>query len=125
MGFYDDMRGIASDLLREFSQSTNQGGSPQMKYVELIPAEGPPDNPGVPTEQVHDIIGGVARGVDEEYIDGSQVIASNGQITCEVGTFTPKVDDYVILNQKRHKVIRTVNIPATGTPVAYVIIYER
>ncbi len=125
MGFYDDMQGIASGLLREFSQSTSANGTPQMKYVELIPAAGPKDNPGVPTETTHDIIGGVARGVDEMYVDGTQVVASNGQITCEVGPFVPKAKDYVILNGKRHKVIKTVNLPATGTPVAYVIIYER
>lgn len=125
MGFYDDMQGIASDLLREFSQSTSEDGTPKMKYVELIAAGGPVDNPGVPTETVHDIIGGVARGVDEMYVDGSQVIASNGQITCEVGTFEPKAKDYVILNGKRHKVTKAVNLPATGVPVAYVIIYER
>lgn len=125
MGIYDDMQAITSGLLREFSQATVLDGESQMKYVELIAASGPADDPGMPSEKLHNMIGAVARGVDEQYVDGSQVIMSNGQITCEVGTFVPKAKDFVILNGKRHKVIKTVNLPATGTPVAYVIIYER
>lgn len=122
MGFYDDMQGVASDILRDFNQG-NTSGDDKMQYVEVVTGNGPADNPGK-REVLHDIIG-VAKGVDEKYLKGTQIIASDGQITCEVGTFKPKAKDFVIVSGKRHKVKEATAIPPTGTPVALVIFYER
>lgn len=125
MEFYNEMQGIARGILREFSQSTSETGSSQIRYIELNPITGRPrDNPGAPSETIHPIIGAVARGVEEQYIDGTQITASNGQLTFEVGDFEPKAKDYVALGNKRHKILKVVKLPAVGTPVAYVIIYE-
>ena len=118
MGFYDDMQSVATDILGDF----NQDG---LKYIELVSGNGPPDNPGAPTEIVHTIIAGVAKGVEEKYVDGSQIVTSDGQITCAVGSFAPKAKDFVIVGGKRHKVEMATQIPPTGTPVALVMIYKR
>lgn len=119
MSIYDDMQAVARDVLGEF----NQGG---ISYVQLTPASGPRDNPGKPGEVVHPITDGVARGVEYKYIDGSQVVASSGQITCAAPKpFVPKINDFVIVGGQRHKIVESKAIPPTGTPVTYVIIYER
>lgn len=123
MGFYDDMQGVASDILRDFNQG-NTSGSDKMQYVELVSGNGPADNPGAPTEVLHPITG-VAKGVEEKYINGTQIVMSDGQITCEVGSFVPKAKNFVIVGGKRHKIEMATQIPPTGTPVAYIMIYKR
>lgn len=119
MSIYDDMQAIGRELLTEF----NQDG---ISYVELIPAMGPPDNPGAPSETVHSLTGAVARGVEYKYVDGTQIVASDGQVTCKAPlSFTPKIKDWVIVGGQRHKIKSATAIPPTGTPVVYVWIYER
>ncbi len=119
MSIYDEMRVVAKEVLTEFKQ----GG---IKYVRLNAAVGPPDNPGVPSETSFVIDDGVARGVEYKYVDGTQVVASDGQITCGAPQqFTPNIKDYVEVGGQRHKIRRVTAIPPTGTPVAYTIIYAR
>lgn len=119
MSIYDDLVPVATEVLKEFNQ-------PELSYVELVPAtDGTPFDPGEPTPVVHPIIGGVARGVEFKYVDGSQVVASDGQITCSVRqSFTPDIKDYVDVGKQRCKIKRATGLPPT-TPVVYIIIYER
>ena len=42
MSLYDDMRGIATELLTEFKQGS-------MALLQYTPASGPPHNPGKPS----------------------------------------------------------------------------
>ena len=121
MSIYDEMRMVAKELLG--SDDFRQQG---IRYVELTKGTGPRENPGPPTEKIHDIVDGVARGVDARYIDGTQVVASDGQVTCGVPQpFTPKVFDWVIVGGQRCKIKQLKPIPPTGVTVAYVMIYER
>jgi hypothetical protein len=119
MSIYDDFQIIAKELLTEFHQD-------RLQYIEMIPATGgTPDNPGTPTTKTYDIPDGVARGVEYKYIDGSQVVGTEGQITCAVGEFVPKIGNFVSVNGDTHKIVKATAIPPTGTPVVYVMVYER
>lgn len=118
MGFYDEMQGVASSVLADFGQAG-------ISYVKVIPASGPPDNPGQPGEQIILLADAVARGVEFKYVDGTQIVATDGQIVCAVNpAFEPRAQDFVIVKGKRHKVKKGGQIPPTGVPVAYIIFYE-
>ncbi len=118
MAFYDDMQTAATDILRDFQQSG-------IRYVQLTAGDGTIDNPGEPTEEEFDVEG-VARGVQFKYVDNSNIVASDGQVTMPVSDeFTPNISGSVIVGGRRHKILAVKPIPPTGTTVAYVVIYKR
>lgn len=118
VSFYDDMAGIASELINEFQQG-------QVYYVALVPGSGPEHDPGEPTE-VETLVPAVARGVQFKYIDGTNIVASDGQITIPADTgIVPSIDGYVRVDDRKHRIISCTAIPPAGTAVAYRVIYKR
>jgi hypothetical protein len=138
--FYKEMQGIATGLLREF----NQG---KIEYVAMIPGSGPVDDPG-PATPVTFGLQGVARGVQQRYVDNTHIVATDMQVTVSTEmqatdiTFDngalwdnlamwsdpvspPKITGFIRVDGVKHKIIRVVRIPAAGTPVAYVIVFRR
>jgi hypothetical protein len=117
VSFYLDMQGVARDLLREF----DQGG---IVLAVATPGSGPAHNPG-PTTFVDVPFTGAVRGVSAEYVDGSNVIATDLQLTIPGGVAAPKMQDRVKLADVPHQIVRIIPKPATGTVAAYLLIIRK
>lgn len=116
--FYSDMQAVASAVIGEFEQGLIQ-------YVAMTNGGLAPDNPGEPTE-VMTTISGVARGVQFKFIDGTNIFASDGQITFPADTgIVPTLSGFIEVDGRRHKIVSASAIPPAGTPVAYRVIYRR
>lgn len=121
MSIYDDMQSAASEILKEFNQSG-------VSYIHLTPAVGGKRyDPGTPTETEYKIVGGVARGVEYKYVDGTQIVASDGQVTCAISALPvrPGMPGFMIVGGQKYKIKKVTTVPPTGTPVVYLIFYER
>lgn len=116
--FYQDMQGIATSLLKEF----NQGA---IEYVELTAGTGPRDNPGAPSEVAYPV-DGVARGVQQRYVDGTNIVQTDMQATLAVKEgLTPSMSGFVRGDGMRYKIVGVRQIPPFGTPVAHVVIFRK
>lgn len=116
--FYSDMQSVASALIGEFQQGV-------IEYVALIHNGLTPDNPGQPTE-TKTTIPGVARGVQFKYVDGTNIFASDGQMTIPADTgVIPALTGFIEVDGRRHKIVSVSAIPPAGTAVAYRVIYRR
>lgn len=115
--FYQEMQGVASDLLREFNQGV-------IEYVALTPGNGPPDNPGPPTE-TPTTINAVARGVSFKYVDGTNILRSDLQITMPGDGVVPDPKGFIRVDGKQFKIVEIRRKPAAGTPVAFVVIFRK
>jgi len=119
MGFYDEMQGIATDLLTEFNQGTVQ-------YEELIPGSGPPDNPGEPTLTPRTIAGATSKAASFKYVDGTHIKQTDVEVTFNVIPNLVVDDlDYLLLDGKRAKIIEVMPIPQTGVTVVYKVFVRR
>ena len=118
-GFYKEMQGIASDVLRDFNQGV-------IEYITLSSGNGPIDNPGEPTEIKTTLRGATARTVKSKYVDNTIILGTDIQITFSVQTnVNPEIDDFVKIDGIRYKIIKTMTIPSAGTPVAHMIMVRR
>jgi hypothetical protein len=116
--FYSDMQGVASAVIGEFAQGT-------ISYVALTNNGLSPDNPGEPIEVVT-TVPGVVRGVQFKFIDGTNIFASDGQITIPADTgIVPSITGFIEVDGRRHKIVSASAIPPAGTTVAYRVIYRR
>ena len=118
VNFYQEMQSIASSLIGEFQQGAIQ-------YVALSHSGGTADNPGEPTETTT-TVNAVARGVQFKYVDGTNIFASDGQITMQADAgVVPALTGMIVVDSRRHKIVSVSAIPPAGTPVAYRVIYRR
>ena len=115
--FYDDMQGIASNLLNEFKQG-------EIKYIAVIPGIGPADNPGA-SQEVPYILDAVAKGVSFRYIDHTNILATDLQITMPGAGVVPLPNGFMMVDGVRHKIIQIIPKPAAGTPVAFSVIIRK
>lgn len=116
--FYKDMQNLASGVIREFQQGT-------ITYTRMIPGDGPPDDPGEPRE-VTSTIPATVKGVQYRYIDGTNIVASDLQLTmpADLG-FVPTIESFINVDGRRHRVVQVTAVPPAGTPVAYTVIFKR
>jgi hypothetical protein len=118
MGFYDDIRAVASDVIGEFKQGT-------VIYVELQPQAGAtPDNPGEPVPVEHPI-NAVVRPVSTKYVDGSHIVQSDRQLTMPADGVEPTMEGSVKIDSKTYKIIEIMPNPAAGDPVTYTLIVRK
>lgn len=116
--FYQEMQGIASELLAEFDQG-------DIYYIALVPGNGPPDNPG-PSTQVPYKIDAAARGVKYKYVMGGLALASDLQCTMAVRPdVVPDMKGKVRLGTIDYKIIQIMPIPPSGTTVAHRLIFRK
>lgn len=116
--FYKSMQGLATDLLTEFNQGS-------IEYVKLTKGDGPPDDPGPPSEKKYPVKGAV-RGVKFKYVDGTHIIASDLQTTIAVDPrFQPDMTGFLMVDGKRFKIVSVQPIPPAGTVVANRIIFRK
>lgn len=116
--FYKDMQNLASSLITEF----NQGAC---EYVDIQPGNGPVDNPGPAVEVIHPTPA-VARGVQFRYINNTDIVSTDLQMTIPVKDgMMPKMSGFVRGDGQRYKIVGVRTIPPFGTPVAHVIIFRK
>ena len=120
MSIYDDLRVIASNVIRDFAQGS-------IAYVELQPQAGAtPDAPGVPVPQSYPI-NGVTRPVEFKYVDGTDIVQTDEQFTiaaldAETAGFTPSMEGYATIDGAKAEIVGLKRIPAAGDPITYVVI---
>jgi len=118
MSIYDDMRQIASDVIGEFQQ-----GSVVYVALEKQPG-GTPDRP-TPSVPVPHPINAVARPVSTKYVDGTNIVQSDKQITMPNDGVTPDMTGSIKIDGVSHKIIEIMPRPAAGTPVVWTVICRR
>lgn len=117
MGFYDDMQGIARDVLTQFQQGV-------INYVQITPGNGPVDNPGSST-QTRFLIPATATGVQFKYVQNGLAVASDLQIAAPIDPrFVPDMKGFIEVDGKAYKIVAIKPIPPAGTPVVNVIIFR-
>ena len=125
MAFYDDMQGIATDLLTQFNQGV-------ISLIVVTPGNGPPSNPGPPVRSAPMFLKGAAsaafsvRGASKTYSDGTHIQRGDIKVTTKVlSGIDPKLTDKITLDGKEYNIIHFNKIPETGTTVAWVFFVRR
>lgn len=118
MGFYDDIQAVATEVLAEFAQ----GVCTLTRTTIGEPADpDEPFEPGASSTTVYTLDATVRR-VEQRYVDGSLIVATDDQVTFAVPEITPRMSDKITIDG----VVRTLKMlkpkPASGTPVAYIAI---
>lgn len=111
--FYDDMQDLAANILTEF----NQG---ELVYVAPSTASGDPWNPTLVTGS-RTTVKGVGRGVQQKYVDGTHVVATDQQYTIQAGTVTPVAGATIEVDGTTLQVVKVIKVPAAGTPVVWMV----
>lgn len=114
MALYDEMQGIAREILSD--PDFNQG---VIQLVKVTPGAGPVDEPGPSVEVVHTLEGAVARGVQFKYVQKGLAAASDEQVTHSIVPGVPigQPEDFILIDQRRLKIVQRVLKPSAGTPV--------
>ena len=117
MTFYQDMQGVANELLGEFDQGN-------ISLIKITPGSGPDWDPGEPTETPH-LVNGVIFGVAEKYVDGTLVLASDFQCMIPGGGQVPTLADEIQSGGTRYQIVKVEPIPAAGIVTAYDVIIRK
>lgn len=117
MSFYEDMRGVASEILAEFKQGA-------ISYVELTPGAGPVDDPGAPTLKKYPLDGAV-RGVKYSYVAKGLAVATDLQVTAAVFGAQPDMHGFIEIDGVTYKIVEIIPKPAAGTTVAFTFIVRK
>ncbi|MDV3257745.1 MAG: hypothetical protein LOX97_08205 [Sphingomonas sp.] len=117
MGFYDDMQAVATDVLTEFAQGA-------VTLTRVTPGEVDPEEPWVvpEPETTSYALKAAVRGVSQELVDGSEVVASDLMVTAAVPEIVPAMTDLLEIDGRAMTLVRIDAIPAAGTVVAYRLI---
>ena len=112
MTFYADLRNVASGLLREFAQGTVEIGRP---VTTSGANEWSPPATAIQWQRIN----AVARGVSQKFVDGTNIVASDIQLTVDAGVWQFRAGDRIRIDGVPAAILRVENIPAAGIPVAY------
>ena len=115
---YNDLKSLASDLLKDFKQGT-------VFYVALTPPPGPDDDPGVPTETKYELDATVT-GVSSKLVDNSFVLSTDLMVICSVrDDLIPSGKDFIENDGSRYKIVQDISVPQAGTKVVWKFIVRR
>lgn len=118
MTIYDELQGVARDVLTEFKQGV-------VNYIKITPGNGPVDNPGQPVKTSYGINGSVT-GVSQTYVAKGLAVASDLQVITPVDPlYVPDIKGSIEVDGIMYKIVRVIAKPAAGTPVVYVIIFQK
>lgn len=119
---YARMQGTASRLLNRFAQGT-------VSLTRTTPGSSSPATPwipGEPTVETYTLDATVsaimADQANAKFIDGTTITASDLVVTCAVPPITPDAGDTVTIDGAAHTVLKVIQLPAAGTPVAFKLI---
>lgn len=113
--FYTDLRNVASGLLQEFNQGVVEIGKP-------VTVEGEFEWSPPVTILRWTRVNAVARGVSQKYIDGVSIVATDLQLTVDMGAYEPTAGDRIRIDGKQVSVLRFDRIPAAGVAVAWRVV---
>ena len=113
MSLYDDMRGIATELLTEFKQGS-------MVLLQYTPASGPPHNPGKPS-WLRLPFNGTANGVSE-YMLQDTLVQSSDRVVNMPAAIVPTVKDRIEIDGVGYQIIKVTPKPAAGDPVVWQVV---
>lgn len=115
---YAEMQTVASELLAEFAQG-------EIAYIEMQAGSGPADAPGEPLA-IDYPVNGAARGVRFKYVDGTNVVATDMQVTFNVQEgVTPDITGFIRADGTLYKVVSVKTVPPVGVPIAHIIIFRK
>jgi hypothetical protein len=115
MTFYEEMQGVASDLLGEFRQGV-------VILTKTVTAPGPNDwTPGTETSTDYPL-DAVVRAVEDKYVDGTTVLTTDRQVTCSVLAVEIEPGDRLAIDGKAVTLVKVMRIPAAGMAVAWKMI---
>lgn len=122
MSIYDDLQGVASELFREFKQGT-------VHHVSVSRAIGTPDEPGAITETQREINATVqnasnAKGISY-FSKQSTVVAGDLLVSTGVPPAPFTLDDFMLVDGVRYKIVAIMPKPAAGVPVAFAVLVRR
>lgn len=121
MSIYDDLRQVSSDLHAEFKQG-------DVRYVPVIVT--PSARPDLPTSSAFGTpvgLNAVARPVSTKYVDGTNVVATDKQLSLPNDGTTPDpvMGHFIRINGVDHRIIQIMARPAAGEPVSWTVIVRR
>lgn len=117
MTFYEEMQGVASELLGEFAQ----GVIVLTKPGTSSPGANPWDPP-VTTDPVEYTLKATAKPVEEQFINGTTIFATDIEVTAADfgGDLNPS--DTMMIDGKAVTIVKVMRIPAAGTLVCWKVI---
>lgn len=115
---YDDLQGVASELLKEFRQG-------DIYLVQQARGTGPAYNPGTPTE-TEILLDGVAKGVSKKFVDGTFIVMTDLEVTVAVlDGVTVSEDDFIRIDGDDYKIVADKSVPASSTRCAWKFIVRK
>lgn len=119
MSFYDEMALVAQEVLTEFKQGIVTLRRPSTPTPGANTWDSP--TPAAPTDTP---LNATVSGVTSRYIDGETIFATDLVVTFPALDATPAKTDMLVVNGKPAAIKQIIQIPASGTPVAYKVIIE-
>lgn len=118
MGFYDEMRDTASEILSEFAQGA----------INLVKAGNKTGDPWKPTTGTPTTVPlkATAKGVALKYISSGVAVAGDVMVTASANSeAVPDMADSVTIDGVRFKIVSIERVPAAGTTVVYILICRK
>lgn len=117
MTFYEDMQGVATEVLTEFNQGT-------LRLLRHTPGGGPSHNPG-PATYVPSNVNGAVSGVSEEHLKDTLIKATDLLARIAVPANAPRTQDRLEIDGVAYPIVKVVQVPAAGTPVAFQVFVRK
>lgn len=116
MGFYEELQAFASETLAEFRQ-----GTVVLTRTSYDPGPEKPWEPGVPYVETF-TLDAVVKAVDDKYVDGTTILATDRQVMCAVLPVEIEPGDEITIDDVAVTIVKTMRTPAAGTAVAWKLI---
>ncbi len=115
MSIYDDMRGVAQDLLTDFNQ-----GTIQIERTAITPSASLADDDSTAAPVVY-TGKGAAKGFSDDKIDGEQIRIGDLEVTISAASLSinPDVRDVCIIDSVRYEIQSVSRVPAAGTIIVH------
>jgi len=119
MSFYSEMAQVVTDILSDVD--FKQGSVYLVRVTKAAANIATPWIPG--TESTSFIeLDSVTRRVDQKYVDGVEILATDDAVTFAVPNVEPSNLDRIQKDGILFNIKRLIRIPDAGTPVAYMAI---
>lgn len=123
MSIYDDLRQVSSDLHRELKQG-------DVRYVPVVVTpygNARPDLPASSALGTPVVINAVARSVSTKYVDGTNVVRTDKQLSLPNDGVTPVpvLGHLIRIDGADHRIIQIMARPEAGEPVSWIVIVRR
>lgn len=114
MSFYDEMRGVATELLGEFKQ-----GVVELKRTVSTPGQNPWDPP-TETPQTWPLAATVKR-LHQRYENGVLIVETGDMVTFVVHEVEPVLTDRIVIDGVERVITNLTPVPGSGRAVMWKI----